>query len=510
MLNALLKPVDNFLNAITMYRLVFYYLIFLIGISILFSAVGILHYNPLAILFSTVFLTVGCFVTNMIFSFVFEAPTNVESVYISAFILALIITPLRSSHDLLFVGWAAVLSMSVKYILAIHKKHIFNPVAIAVVLTAFGIGASATWWVGNAVLLPFVIIGGILIVRKIRRSDLVAAYLAASFSSVLFFSFLKQNDLFVTIQKTIFETPIFFFASIMITEPLTTPPTKKLHIFYGALVGFLYAPQIHLGTIYSTPELALVIGNIFSYLVSPKQKLMLKLKEKIDTGKDLVDFIFEPKQKLAFVPGQYMEWTLPHAHVDSRGNRRYFTLASSPTENTLRLGVKFYPNSSSYKKAMLAMDAQNTIVGAQLAGDFVLPKNPQQKLAFIAGGIGITPFRSIIKYLIDTQQTRDMILFYANKTADEIVYTDVFEDAQEQIGLRTVYTLTDPAQVPQNWQGEVGRIDEKMIIKYVPDYMERIFYLSGPHAMVTWYEDVLHRMNVPASHIKIDFFPGFV
>ena len=94
-------------------------------------------------------------------------PTNVESTYISALILALIITPLQSYNDLWFLGWAAVLAMASKYILGIKGKHLFNPVAFAVALTYFTINQSASWWVGNATMLPFVLVGGLLVVRKI-------------------------------------------------------------------------------------------------------------------------------------------------------------------------------------------------------------------------------------------------------------------------------------------------------------------------------------------------------
>ena len=119
------------------------------------------------------------------------------------------------------------------------------------------------------------------------------------------------------------------------------------------MVGILASPQVHFGSIYLTPEQAILIGNVFSFLVSPKGRLVLKLKEKIKIAPDIYDFIFTPSQKLSFAPGQYMEWTLGHDNPDSRGNRRYFTLASAPTESTLRLGVKFYPQSSSYKQSML-------------------------------------------------------------------------------------------------------------------------------------------------------------
>lgn len=504
-----MKFIDDILDSITMYRLVLYYLIFLLFIASLFGFLGILPYSPVSIILTSLTFIVICRITNEIFSWIFNAPTNVESVYISALILALIISPMKSFADFPLIFWASVLAMASKYILAINKKHIFNPAAIAVALTAFVFNGSASWWIGTAYMLPVSLLG-ILIVRKIRRYNLVFYFFLASIITMLGFSFIQGGNLFTTLRQILFSSPIFFFAFIMLTEPLTTPPTKALQSLYGALVGILFAPQFHIRSFYITPEQALIIGNIFSYLVSPKQKIILTKWQKIKVASDMVDFIFPLQKRLPFSPGQYMEWTLPHKNPDNRGNRRYFTIASSPTEDNLRLGIKFYPRASSYKKAMISDDTQTPIVGAQLSGDFTLPKDTKKKLVFIAGGIGITPFRSMIKYLIDINQTRPIILLYSNKTADEIVYYDVFNQARRQLGIKTVYTLTDQTKIPANWQGQTGRIDDKMITEVVPDFRDSLFYLSGPRAMVAAYEEVLRIIGVPGKQIKTDFFPGFV
>jgi len=204
-----------------------------------------------------------------------------------------------------------------------------------------------------------------------------------------------------------------------------------------------------------------------------------------------------------------MEWTLGHADPDSRGNRRYFTLASSPTERDLHVGVKFYPQASSFKEAMLNMDPETEIVAGQLAGDFVLPDDPNQKCVFIAGGIGITPFRSMLQYLLDKGQRRPLVLFYANRTASDVVYWDVFNRAQKELGMRTIYTLTDLSQVPSWWKWQVGRITPEMIAHEVPDYQNCLFYVSGPQSMVEAFKTTLRALNVERSQIKTDFFPGF-
>jgi glycine betaine catabolism B len=503
----MLNFIDNFLDRITMYRLMLYFLIVLIVVAVVYSFLGILPFSPLDLISSTLFLLVVSLISNKIFSVVFEAPTNVESVYISALILALIITPAQNFQGIMFLFWAALLMTASKYILAINKKHIFNPVAIAVVLTAIGLNQSAGWWVGEAWMMPFVIVGGLLIAKKIQKEDMLFVFLITAIIVVMGFTYLRGGNIMISLNSIFLSSSLFFFMFVMLTEPLTTPPQKNMQIIYGILVGILFAPQIHLAGIYSTPEIALVIGNVFSYLVSPKQKLLLTLKDKLQVGADTIDFTFTPDQKLSFSPGQYMEWTFPHDGVDSRGNRRYFTIASSPTEEMVKLGVKFYPNGSSYKRNLVSMNQGKKIVASQLAGSFVLPKDVNKKIVFIAGGIGITPFRSMIKYLLDTKQKRNITLLYSNKIKSEIMYADIF-DKVSQLGIKTVYTLT--GETPVNWRGRIGRIDAKMILAEIPDWKERYFYLSGPHIMVAAFEKVLKDMGVSQNQIKIDFFPGFV
>lgn len=477
----MIKIIDDFLNNITMYRLMLYYLIALCVVATIFAILGLLPFDFQSLMLSAAVLITGCWVTNKIFEKIFNVPTNVESVYISALILTLILTPIRSLEDLLSFIFIAALAMASKYILATGGKHIFNPAACSVAVSSLTINFAASWWVGTSLMLPAVLLGGLLVLRKIQRFDLVFSFFLIYLMSIW------RVDL-----KTLLSSAMVFFALVMLTEPLTTPPTRNLRILYGGLVGA--------SSFYLTPEIALILGNIFSYLVSPKEKLLLKLKEKIQLSKDIYEFVFGLEKKIKYAAGQYMEWTLSHHHSDSRGNRRFFTLASSPTEDHLRLGVKFYINCSSFKKALLSLKAGDQIMAGQLSGEFTLPKDLSQKLVFIAGGIGITPFRSMIKYLIDRNEKRDITLLYANKTAQDIVYKNIFDEAFQKLRIKTVYVNTDT----------MGYIDEARIKRETPDIKERTFYIAGPHSMVDAFEKVLKGMGIQGSQIKIDFFPGYV
>jgi glycine betaine catabolism B len=508
--------IDRFLNKITMYRLVMYYLIVLLAVAAIFGAAGIIPYNPIAIIFSTLFLVVVARIANGLIAYFLDAHPNVESVYITALILALIITPGMPTNaaTVIFLAWAAVLAMASKYIFAINKKHIFNPAAFAVAVTGLAFGSYASWWIGgNLPMMVFVIIGGLLVLRKIQRFDLALTFFFVALASDALTHLGSSPG--VVIQKALLHTPLFFFASIMVTEPLTTPPTRRGRIIYGAIVGALFSPAIYVGSISSTPELALLVGNIFSYIISPKRKNVLTFKEKKEVGTGIYDFIFTPDKKISFRPGQYLEWTLSHAKSDGRGNRRYFTIASSPTEDDVHLGVKFYEPSSSFKSALLAMKSGDTIIAGQLAGDFTIPKDPAQKLAFIAGGIGITPFRSMVKDLIDRNEKRDAVLFYSNKNIAEISYREVFDEAAEKLGMKIIYTLTDLNPVADknlSAADEIhyrGRITSEILKKEIPDYNERMFYISGTRAMTIAFQKTLHEMGVSRARIKIDFFPGF-
>jgi len=493
-----MKTIDNILNKITMYRTVLYELIGLLAIAGILGFFGVMPYSPISIFLSTIFILAICLVSNEIFAWAYNAPSNSESTYITALILALIITPAASLFDANFfilAFWASALAMASKYILAIGKKHIFNPAAIAVVITALILNQSASWWVGTVYMLPFTLIGGFLVARKIQRLDLVWSAVGTSLLVILGLSLFKGGNVFALGWTVLVSTPLIFFATIMLTEPLTTPGTKLTRIFYGMFAGVLFVPNIHIGSIYSTPELALAVSNIFSYLVSPKQKLILALKKTQKISADSYDFIFSANQRMPYRPGQYMEWTLAHQGVDSRGIRRYFTLASSPTERELRLGVKFYENGSSFKKKLLDMREGERIVATGLAGDFVLPKDKNKKLVFMAGGIGITPFRSQIQYLMDKKEARPIILLYSNKAADGIAYKETFDQAEKMLGIKTFYAS--------------ARMDYKTIMEQVPDYKQRMFYLSGPRGMVESFERTLQLMGVKKSSIKIDFFPGF-
>ncbi|MDX8449444.1 FAD-dependent oxidoreductase [Mesorhizobium captivum] len=500
----MINAVDRFLDHLTMYRLVLYYLMVLLGTALAFCLVKLVPHDPLALAFTTTLTLTACWVANKAFALIFEVPANNDSVYITALILALILDPVAVT-DLSGIGaviFASVWAISSKFIFAVGRKHLFNPAAVGVALSALLLDKPATWWVGgNSWLLPLVLIGGILIVRKLRRLDLVATFVGVALVTILATA-AQYGDV---LQETLGSSPLLFFAFVMLTEPLTALTTRWPRIAFAAIIGFLFAPNIHIGSFYFTPELALLAGNLFAYSVGPKGRFVLTLERIEQTAAGSYDFIFRSPRKLAFQAGQYLEWTLGLDRSDNRGNRRYFTVASSPTEQSVRLGVRFYPQSSAFKRALGSMKPGATIHASQLAGDFTLPSDPSIKIAFLAGGIGITPFRSMLQYLIDREEVRPIVVLYGTESQDDIAYRDILGCARRELGITTFYAVAKGAvrgQYP-------GYIDARLVRLTMPDYLERTFYISGPQAMVKALRQKLLAMGVSRSKIKVDYFPGF-
>lgn len=512
MISNLIGYIDSFLNRITMYRLMLYYLILLVLIAGIFGSLGYLPYDLLNLSVSSAIALTVSYITNKLFSKILKIDSNFESVFITSLILVLIM-PVFFTKDWMFLSIACFIAMASKYIFAFNKRHIFNPAAVSAVITSILFGYSASWWIGDKVMFPFILIGGLLVIRKIQRERLLVTFILSFLilsSGFVIFSGGVFETLFAIWGITLLESAFPFFVAVMLIEPLTSPARKSQQMVFAFIVSALYTlPQIGAVSLPITPEIALIVGNIISYLLYPNYRLILNLQEKLKLSKDTYLFIFKKGNNLSFLPGQYMEWTLPHKKVDSRGNRRYFTISSSPTEKNMAITVKFYSKPSSFKNELENISKTKRITASQVSGDFVLPKNINTPLVFIAGGVGITPFRSMVKYIVDKNLKTNIILIYSNRSEDEILFSDLFKTAEKN-GVKTKYVLTDKENLPKNWNGLIGHIDSETIKKVIPDYKTRKFYLSGPQMMVINFKKLLIDLSVPKENIKTDFFPGYL
>jgi ferredoxin-NADP reductase len=215
-------------------------------------------------------------------------------------------------------------------------------------------------------------------------------------------------------------------------------------------------------------------------------------------------FYFKPEQPVQHTAGQYTELHLPHKNPDDRGTKRWFTLSSSPEDEFLTITTKYAGDdkSSSFKKALFRLAPGTDLELAEPMGDFVLPKLIQTPLIFVAGGIGITPFHSILKWLSDTVEERPIELLYGVRSEDEIIFQETFDKA----GIEPAIVVGEPSDA---WGGERGRITAELIIGLEKPSDDTLVYVSGPEPMVQGLAKDLQAAGIDKARIISDEFPNY-
>ncbi len=503
----LIQLVNHWLDGITMYRVVLYVLVAYTVAALVLSLTPYLYYSAGSILLSLSALSISGIAVHFICKSIWKAPANFESTLITILILFCIFDPVSTLEETLTLVVVSAVAIVSKYIFVWRNLHIFNPVVIAAVaVTAMGLGYAA-WWIATPPMFIITLIGGFLITAKIRRWELVAAtILSAVLVRIIVLLIQNQTVLWSDLYMFFFVWPIVFFATVMVTEPTSTPAGSRNHIIYGSLVGVISSLPFGIWTIHSSPELALLIGNIIMYPTTLRARLVLKLQSVKKIAARTYEYIFTLPHKISFTAGQYLEWSLPHENHDRRGMRRYFTIASSPTEDHIMVGLKIPEGKTSrFKQELQSMKPGDVIYATSLDGDFVLPEDLSRPLVFIAGGIGVTPFRSMVKYLIDTDTQADITMFNCNSCTEDIAWSDLWQEASESFNMKVVNLLNDTQDCRQ---GEQGYLTKDVLEKYVSDIHNARYYISGPPGMVDAYKTLLVQSGVKRSRIKTDFFPG--
>jgi ferredoxin-NADP reductase len=214
--------------------------------------------------------------------------------------------------------------------------------------------------------------------------------------------------------------------------------------------------------------------------------------------KDVRSFIFEPEKPLTWVAGQFMEYTLPHDHTDERSEKRWFTISSAPftlkPQITTRLASE---KGSSFKNALVSLKIGDEIEAGSPEGDFVIEETASN-FVFVAGGIGITPFHSILAQALHDNQKLKVHLLYANKTHD-IPFKEEFDEICAKNPNFRVEYIIDPDKI------NVEKIQSTMSSMQNP-----VLYISGPEPMVESLVKQLGDSGLTEDHIKTDYFPGYI
>ena len=245
-------------------------------------------------------------------------------------------------------------------------------------------------------------------------------------------------------------------------------------------------------------------------------KLYLQLleKEKFE-GTDIMTFKLDRsggKAMQGYSAGQFAYFKLDGVVGDAKGPIRHFSLASSPTEQDFIM-ISTRIRDTPYKQKLASLEKGAKILAWGPEGEFILHKDNSKPAVLLSGGIGVTPFRSMIKYATDERLPLKMVVFDSNRDAGNILYKTEFDRwAKENRNLKVVYTITEEDKQDSSWAGERGRINKEMIAKYLSsdEISNATFYICGPPGMLHAMQKLLkEELQIPKDRIKVEEFTGY-
>ncbi|MEZ5421469.1 MAG: FAD-dependent oxidoreductase [Pyrinomonadaceae bacterium] len=226
--------------------------------------------------------------------------------------------------------------------------------------------------------------------------------------------------------------------------------------------------------------------------------MQLKFKEKTPAVGDVMNFVFTSDQPVSWLPGQFIHYTLPHKDADQRGDERWFTISSAPHEGEIHLTTRINREySSSFKQNLMSMNAGDTIEADLPEGDFTVD-DLSRDYVFVVGGIGITPFLSILKHLDHEGKGIRAELLYANRDESTIPFKDELESfGRKHPGFNITHFIGG------------NLIDEAALRAAGEKLNDPIYFVSGPEPMVEAFEAKFKEMGIDEAHSKFDYFPGY-
>lgn len=230
-----------------------------------------------------------------------------------------------------------------------------------------------------------------------------------------------------------------------------------------------------------------------------RAKFTTTFLEKVPLTGDLASFRFAKPEGFEYVAGQWFVLGLPSpAGVLSKP----FTYSSSPTEPFLMMTTRL--SGSEFKTALAALQPGSEVEMDGPGGRFVLEPS-LQRVAFLAGGVGVTPIRSMLRYLADSPSAPrpQLAAFYGNVDQEHIPFAQEFVEFEEKLDLRTIHVLMQPAE---GWQGYKGFITAEIIRAELSRPEDWTFYTSGPPPMVEAMKAVLDSCDVPPSQQVYEYF----
>jgi ferredoxin-NADP reductase len=239
----------------------------------------------------------------------------------------------------------------------------------------------------------------------------------------------------------------------------------------------------------------------------PRYTVSLQAREALCSG--TTAFYFEKPEGFRFEAGQFANFTLltlPGSDLNS--HTRTFSIASAPHERTLMVATRL--RATDFKRTLNSLS-----IGAELRlqgpyGNMTLPKDGARTVVLLAGGIGITPFRSLISNATESLLPCRIFLFYSVRVPEEAAFLEELQEMEKHNKrYKLICTVTQPKKVKLSWKGETGRITPAMLSKWIPDLKVPIYYIAGPPGMVNGTRQMLMDSGISEENIHAEEFAGY-
>ena len=228
--------------------------------------------------------------------------------------------------------------------------------------------------------------------------------------------------------------------------------------------------------------------------------------EKREVAKGTLLVLFAVDDYPDYRPGSYFWVELPdRGHEDEKGLRRHISLVTSPTDRGV-VGLATRLRDSAFKRTLAELELGAEVLVEEPKGSFLLPEDASAEYVFVAGGIGITVFRSMLRYIADEELPYRITLVYSNRDRESAAFLDELEELERRIeGLRVVLTMTDE----EGWEGETRRLDADVLRDLVGDLDGKQFLIAGPPGMAEGVAGALLAAGLPEDRVRVDKFSGY-
>jgi len=220
-------------------------------------------------------------------------------------------------------------------------------------------------------------------------------------------------------------------------------------------------------------------------------------------------FRLEKPPNWAFEAGQFLDMSLlDPSETDAEGNTRTFSIASAPHEETLMVATRM--RDTAFKRVLKTMPIGSTVKLEGPSGDLTLHHNVRRTAVFLAGGIGITPFRSIVFQAAREKLPHRIVLFYSNRRPEDAPFLDELQALEkENPNYRMIACMTEMDKSHQSWQGERSQIHSAMLSRYLTDAVSPVYYIAGPPEMVKSLHATIHEAGAGDDDIRAEEFAGY-